>query len=169
MKHMKGAWQYVLVEPCAWLFYCFFQPPRFKRECESKGFLSRMVSMLRLALPMFLCSYPLALGVQIIGGLERNPPVPIVINPVFRPDSLSGPSVMNFLLVMTLVSVISIAFGVLWGIAGGIAGGIAWGIALSIARAIGSVGIGTGPLGVSALVGNLARIAVAGIEITIIS
>ena len=73
MKHMKGAWQYVLVEPCAWLFYCFFQPPRFKRECESKGFLSRMVSMLRLALPMFLCSYPLALGVQIIGGLERNP------------------------------------------------------------------------------------------------
>src|SRR5205823_9736500 len=134
--------------PCIWLFYCFFQPSRFKRECESKDFLKRMISMLRLALPMFLCSYPLALGGQIIGGLERNLPVPIVINPVYRPDSLSGPSVMNFLLVMTLVSVISIAFGVLWGIAGGIAGGIAWGLVLSIAGAIGNVDIGAGRLDV---------------------
>ena len=139
MKHLQRAWQYLLAEPFTWLFYCFFQPGRFKRECEGKGFLNRMVSMLRLALPMFLCSYPLALGAQIIGGFDRNLPVFIVVNPVFRPESVTGPSLVYFLLATALVSVVSIAFGVLWGIAGGIAGGIAWGLVLSIAGAIGSM------------------------------
>ncbi len=161
MKPLKRTWQYVLVEPCTWLFYCFFQPARFRRECESRGFLSRMVSMFRLALPMFLSSYPLALVVQIIGRVERNLPVPIVVNPVFRPDIVTGPGVIHFLLTMALVSVISIAFAVLWGIAGGIAGGIAWGIVLSIAGAIGSVGI-------SGFVGALEIKIVQGIEFSII-
>src|SRR5207248_8298851 len=128
MKHMRRVWRYVLAEPFMWLFYCFFQPGRFKRECESKDFLKRMISMLRLALPMFLYTYPLALGVQLLGGLERNLPVPIVENPMFRPDSVTGPGLMHILLAIALASVVSIAFGVLWGIAGGLAGGIAWGM-----------------------------------------
>src|SRR5260370_19012063 len=102
--HLRRAWQYALSEPCTWLFYCFFQPTRFKRECESKDFLQRTISMLRLALPMFLCSYPLALGVQIIGGVERNLAVPIVVNPVFRPDSVTGLGLVYFLLAIALVS-----------------------------------------------------------------
>src|SRR5437763_3019963 len=108
MNYMKRAWRYILMEPCSWLFYCFFQPARFKRECESKEFLKRMISMLRLALPMFLCSYPLAIILQILGGLERNLPVPIVVNPVFRPESVTGPGLVYFLLAIALVSVVSI-------------------------------------------------------------
>jgi uncharacterized protein len=168
MKYMKLTWHYVFTEPCKWLFYCFFQPTKFKRECESKDFLKRTISMHRLALPMFLCSYPLALGLQIIGGLERNLPIPIVVNPMFRPDNVTGPGLVYFLLAMALASVVSIAFGVLWGIAGGLAGGIAWGLVLSIAGAIGSVGIGAGSLGLSSFVGVLASKTAGGIGLSII-
>src|SRR2546428_7689092 len=165
MKHLKRTWQYVLAEAFTWLFYCFFQPGRFKSECESKEFLKRLISMLRLALPMFLCSYLLALVLQILGGLER----PIVVNPLLRPESLTGPGLAYFLLAIALVSVVSIAFGVLWGIAGGIAGGIAWCLILSIAGVIGNVGIGTGPLGVNGFVGTLAKSIGASIEIILIT
>jgi hypothetical protein len=169
MKHLKRAWQYIFGEPCTWLFYCFFQPTRFKRECESKDFLKRMTSMLRLAFPMFLFSYPLALCVQIIGGVERNLPVPIVVNPVFRPGSVTGPGLVYFLLAIALISIVSITFGILWGIAGGIAGGIAWGLVLSIAGGIGSVSNGTGPLSVSSFVTSLVNSVFVGIEITFIT
>src|SRR6266487_3777597 len=167
MKYMKRAWQCVLGEPCTWLFYCFFQPTRFKKECESKDFMKRTESMLRLVLPMFLCSYPLALCMQIIGGVERNLPIPIVVNPVFRPVSVTGPGVMQFLLTIALVSVVSITFGVLWGIAGGLAGGIAWGLVLSIAGAIGSVGMWDTSLGVSSFVKALENKTVLSTEISI--
>ncbi len=152
MKYMKRVWQYVIVEPCTWLFYSFFQPTRFKRECESEDSLKRMISMLKLAFPMFLCSYPLALGIQIIGGFERN--LPVVVNPVFWPESLTG--LVYFLLAVALVSVVGITFGVLWGIAGGVAGGIAWGLVLSITGVIGSGVVGDGSLNVSSFMAALA-------------
>ncbi len=129
--------------------------------------MKRTESMLRLVLPMFLCSYPLALCMQIIGGVERNLPIPIVVNPVFRPVSVTGPGVMQFLLTIALVSVVSITFGVLWGIAGGLAGGIAWGLVLSIAGAIGSVGMWDTSLGVSSFVKALENKTVLSTEISI--
>jgi hypothetical protein len=65
-RSSKHTWHYVLIEPFVWLFYCFFQPTRFKNEFEVQSFWHRIVPMLRLALPMFLLSYPLAFVVQII-------------------------------------------------------------------------------------------------------
>src|SRR5216684_9054850 len=66
MKTGRLVWHYVLAEPFSWLFYCFFQPTRFKREFEAQSLWKRIGPMLRLALPIFLVSYPLALVVQAI-------------------------------------------------------------------------------------------------------
>src|SRR5436309_4532151 len=77
MAHMKLSWhtlhsitqriwQYLLVEPSHWLFVCFFQPARFRREFEHQAFLKRILFMFRLALPLFLLSYPFALTVQVL-------------------------------------------------------------------------------------------------------
>src|SRR5712692_6909567 len=66
IKTGQQAWHYVLAEPFTWLFYCFFQPARFKREFEVQSLWRRIGLMLRLALPIFLVSYPLALVVQVI-------------------------------------------------------------------------------------------------------
>src|SRR5947209_4083922 len=62
----KQLWHRILGEPFVWLFYCFFQPARFRRQFEGKSLGLRIVLMLRLALPLFLVSYPLAFLVQLI-------------------------------------------------------------------------------------------------------
>src|SRR6266480_3314690 len=62
----KLIWHYVLVEPFFWLFYCFFQPLRFRSEFEVPSFWKRIVPMFRLALPIFLLAYPFAFIVQLI-------------------------------------------------------------------------------------------------------
>src|SRR6266704_2553823 len=66
MKYMKRTWHYMFAEPFTWLFYCFFQPERFKRDYEETGFSRRMLLMFRFIIPMFLCSYSLALVVHVI-------------------------------------------------------------------------------------------------------
>lgn len=55
-----------MAEPFTWLFLCFFQPARFEREYGAERLSRRGVSMLKAVLPLFLCTYPLALGVHIL-------------------------------------------------------------------------------------------------------
>src|SRR5260370_19482049 len=59
MKRLKQIWQYAFMEPFTWIFYCFFQPVRFRREFEVPGYfkLKRLLPMLRVTLPLFFCSY----------------------------------------------------------------------------------------------------------------
>lgn len=146
MQYIKCTWRTMFAEPFMWLFYCFFQPARFKRECEITGFAKRMRAMLRLALPVFLCSYPLALLVHLLG--ESLPGV--ILNPISISAVnghhlvVTGPSLLHFLLAVALATFLSVVWSILWGMVGGVAGGIAWGVALSIAGGIGSGDISVG-------------------------
>ncbi|HYU72718.1 MAG TPA: hypothetical protein VEL31_08550 [Ktedonobacteraceae bacterium] len=109
MNALKQTWHYLLVEPFSWMFYCFFQPGRFAREFDKEHLLQRIVPMLRLALPMFLLSYPFGFAGQLL----------------LIPLHLSRSSDISKILLST-------AGGIAVGIAGGIAGGIAVGIAFGI-------------------------------------
>ncbi len=123
-KTGRQAWHYVLAEPFIWLFYCFFQPGRFKREFEVQSLWRRIGLMIRLALPIFLVSYPLALVVQ---ALASRPPA----------------NIFSFLITTAWATVL----GVGWGIVGGVLGDIRLGIILGAALSIGGIA-GNSALGI---------------------
>src|SRR6266516_8224819 len=122
----KHTWHYVLVEPFIWLFYCFFQPIRFKNEFEVQGLWDRVVLMLRLALPLFLLSYPLACVVQIILS-ESFLSIRRELN------------ILSFLLTVAWITIISVGWGTIGGIIGGIVGDIRLGIILGTALSVGGI------------------------------
>lgn len=66
MNLVKRIYYYLLVEPFKWLFYYFFQPATFKRDIEEQHVWQRLLQMLRLQLPMFICYYPFSLVLRII-------------------------------------------------------------------------------------------------------
>jgi hypothetical protein len=66
MWQMKRWWHFLLQEPFIWLFYYLFQPAKFKRDFEAEDLLNRFIVMLRLALPMFLCSFMITLVTRIV-------------------------------------------------------------------------------------------------------
>lgn len=138
---MKLAWKYIIAEPFSWLFYCFFQPTKFKQDFEIKGFWNRIMPMLRLALPLFLISYFLALPTLAIpcGSIFHST---IGCYPNVSPQILNGNwylalvTAKNTLLSTALTCVLGIAVGILWGITGGVALGIVWSITLAYAVSI---------------------------------
>src|SRR6266700_1003952 len=126
MRYLQRAWHYVFIEPCTWLFYSFFQPSRFKREYESRCLLHRTIAMLRLGLPMFLLSYPLALLVYIIGEIAVSGPASFARLSSLSLDIATLSTLEHFLLAVALATLVGTLWSILWGIASGIAGGIAW-------------------------------------------
>src|SRR6266566_9520351 len=66
MQQVKRLWQFLLKEPFIWLFYYLFQPTKFKGDFEAEDLFNRFVTLLRLALPMFLCSFLIALTMRVI-------------------------------------------------------------------------------------------------------
>src|SRR6266487_91116 len=58
-------YRWLLGEPFTWIMYSFIQPLRFRGEIEIQGWHKRFVRMCRLALPLFLCSYPITLAVRL--------------------------------------------------------------------------------------------------------
>ncbi len=125
----KQTWHYLVVEPFTWLFYCFFQPVRFKNEFGEYSFWKRIVPMLRLALPIFLLSYPLAFAFQAI--LSSSFPT--------KGASRQHLDIVGFLLTTAWITLISVGWGTVWGLIGGIAGDISLGIVLGTAFSIGGV------------------------------
>jgi uncharacterized protein len=131
MKFIKRMWHALLVEPFTWIFICFFQPARFKREFDGKSSATRLHFMLRLALPMFVCSYVLALLVQSLLLLT-----PSKIGPL-GDGTGALPALLLATASATLLSVLSWVVGsVAVDLSGGIVGGIAWSAALGIAWGI---------------------------------
>src|SRR2546421_1861923 len=58
---MKQLLRYLILEPFTWIFYCYFQPSFFKREIEPIGVTKRVVPILRMLLPMFVCVFPVSI------------------------------------------------------------------------------------------------------------
>jgi hypothetical protein len=152
-KNSNKIWNYMLVEPFFWLLYCFFQPIRFKNEFKVQYFWQRIVPMLRLILPIFLLSYPLAFAIQAIFLNSFS----------FRGLSMQ-PDVILFFRTTAWVTVISVGLGTAAGIIGGIVGDISLGIILGTALSISGVA-GNSNLGI--IVGITVAIAIGSIAGTV--
>lgn len=120
---MQQVWHYLL-EPCTWLFYCFFQPIRFKREFE-KDSLNRkhLVSMIRLTLPIFVISCILVFIIRAILS-------------TYSPTASSLPSTSTTVIGLTLGVASGFALGVIGGLRLGIVGGLTLGITAGLMKGI---------------------------------
>ena len=99
-----------------------------------EGFFERVIPMVRLFLPMFLFSYPIALTVRII--LYQFLPELIPCCSPLREAIKLGSDLQDFLFATALATILGFAFAILCGAVGGIALGLAFGFAFSIALGV---------------------------------
>jgi uncharacterized protein len=74
MKYLERGWHSLVAEPFIWIAYCFFQPTRFQREIEIPGYfrLKRIIPILRVSLPLFLCSFLFFCGATYIAIMVHS-------------------------------------------------------------------------------------------------
>lgn len=160
MKCFRFTLHRSLLEPLHWIFSCFFQPLRFRREVEVADRRLRLRRMCQLILPLFLSIFPLALLTHLIVTLL----VPAIYGR--HPQSNIIGLIYLLLLVATLIALgvsvlVGTLFGLVYGIVGGIAGTfgtvviffdiltslaaipISMGLATIMAGIIGGIGIGS--------------------------
>jgi uncharacterized protein len=127
--------RYLVAEPYTWLFFCFFQPARFRTEYEQQGYLKRTILILRLILPLFLLSYPFAVAVQVL------------LSGCFLSCNFTESSSirMNLLLFTGQATVLGIGSGMV----AGVLGDIGLGIVLSIALGITGITVGNVDMGLA--------------------
>jgi uncharacterized protein len=63
---IRRLWQMLWIEPWLWIFRSIFQPARVRRELADIALQQRMKLMLRLAIPLFLCTYSMTLLIEAI-------------------------------------------------------------------------------------------------------
>jgi hypothetical protein len=167
----QPTWRYLVAEPYTWLFFCFFQPARFRTAYEQQGFWKRTVLILRLILPLFLLAYPLAVAVQVLlsgcllscNGIETSSismPMLLLIGQATALGIGSG-LVVGVLGDMELGMVLSMALGITGITVGNVDVGLAKGVAVAVVLGlVGGTGKGRrwGIMGgtVGSLVGGLA-------------
>src|SRR5947209_2350110 len=123
MKQIQRVWHYLL-EPCTWLFYCFFQPIRFNREFDYDSLnQKRFISMIRLTLPTFVISCILVFITRVILSSYSS-------------TSSSLPTISATVIGLTLGVAGGFVLGILGGLRLGIVGGFALGIAGGLAYGI---------------------------------
>ncbi len=126
---MKQGVHFWVIDPFCWLFYCFFQPTRFKREYEREGIIKRIIPMLRLILPLFLLSYLLALILELFFFLVTHRTTVLQVDVALL-------SLGTFLAVSAKFVLLGVIIGCIVGIGGGIALGSALAIALGVAEGV---------------------------------
>jgi uncharacterized protein len=146
MINLHRAWHYWLAEPFTWICYTFFQPQRFARETEREfeilysRFSQRVVSILRLIIPLFLVCYSLALASQV-----ALIPFHLLSPDPFRlllaiPGGIACGIIIGFAVGLALGFAVGfiadLAFGIAVGLAFGFAAGIAAGLTDSFAAEI---------------------------------
>ncbi len=131
---LKRAWHYVITEPFLWLFYCFFQPARFRREFERNSSLNRIFPLFKLALPMFIISFPLALIIWLI--LYKVFPVFDLTSVSTREIFGSTSEIVLFLVATVWATLLGIVLGIVWGVGSGIRSGIVISISGGVASGI---------------------------------
>src|SRR5436309_15172215 len=57
-------WENIFLTPLYWLFLCFFQPARFSEQFEYRTITKRFAVLARLAIPLFLLVFLIALPIQ---------------------------------------------------------------------------------------------------------
>nr|MBA2677095.1 hypothetical protein [Ktedonobacteraceae bacterium] len=65
MQQIRSCWHFLLAEPFRLIFSYLFQPTAFKSKFET-DLIHRLLLILRICLPVFLCMYPIVLLVRLI-------------------------------------------------------------------------------------------------------
>ncbi len=130
MGERKRPGQYFIIEPFYWLFRCFFQPARFQKDFAQIPLSKRIKLMLRLFLPMFLCTYPLALLVR-MGLFSLSPHL---YHHYFTPALTFD--IFFFLFDATWATILSCWAGSLFGSLFGVEYGIVFGLTDGIVNGI---------------------------------
>jgi hypothetical protein len=130
MGELKQPGQYFIIEPFYWLFRCFFQPARFQKDFVQIPLSRRMKMMLRLILPMFLCTYPPALLIR-VGLFSLSPH----LYQHYFTSTLDF-EIFFFLFDATWSTILSCAGGSLFGSLFGVEYGIVFGLTDSIVNGI---------------------------------
>lgn len=128
MRHVKPLLYYIFGEPLLWLFYWCFQPGRFAREFEKSRAFRRIGPSLRLAVPIFLLSAPLALGTRVaVRALLAIP----------------SPHLLQFIFSIILAVLGGIVLGVVAGIGLELASGVSIALAssLSLSLVVGGIAL----------------------------
>lgn len=120
MEQIIKIYRFLLVEPPIWLFYCFFQPNRFKRDF-SVDYKKRIIPMLQLALLIFLISFSLVLTLRctLLHYFYAH----------IYPESFSN---MQSIQPLILNVAQGIAWSIAWGILVGIVCGLEWGVVVGL-------------------------------------
>ena len=133
MKRIKDIWQWLWIEPLTWIFYCFFQPVKFRREIERQGFLPRLRCMCQLAPLLFILIYPPTLSARVL--LSYFCPLAYASywqeRPPLLDDRLFGfafDSLWALALCIAVAVVGGAIIGILYGIVGSMVGGFWVGI-----------------------------------------
>ena len=166
---MRKAWNYLLAEPFAWIFYAFFQPRRLEREFGGQNPWQRFLLMLRMIVPMvlFICLFGVVGQILLILFLLFSYPVATIlqITAFGLVFSLIGAIAVGITVGIARGIALGIAFGIVYGIAGDIAG------AISISLTVGLVGaIAVGIVGLAVGVGvgvGIARGIAAGLTVSL--
>ena len=119
MKRSGFIVHHLLREPLNWIFSCFFQPLRFRRDVEVENRRLRLRRMGQLAFPLFAGIFPLALLTHILATFL----VPTVYHgyPLFTESELIGLP-LAALLALCVAALVGMLFGLVYGIISGIAG-----------------------------------------------
>lgn len=131
MERLKLAYHRWFFEPLICLLRCFFQPAGFSKDFEGLQLSARMRLMLKLWLPMFVCSYLLVLCGRITIYLFAPEQYaayfigagPAINWPLFLFDG-AWAAALSCLLGGLFGGLFSVAFGIAFGMMGGVADGI---------------------------------------------
>src|SRR5579875_182382 len=118
MKQLRAIVLTLWWRPLTWIFYCFFQPMRFKRVVEINHMPTRFMRMCRLVIPLFFCAFPFAFITHSLF---------ILLFPHIFGDATTSIERQAFdeTWVMLLMLMIAVLVGTLFGMVYGIAGGMA--------------------------------------------
>jgi len=118
MKRFKFVTLHLFLEPWSWIFSCFFQPLRFRREVEVEDRRLRLQRMFRLTFPLFLGIFPFAILTHLL--------VTFLAPTIYHEYPQLNITDLGYLLVAALLALgVSVLVGTLFGLVYGIVGSIA--------------------------------------------
>ncbi len=118
MKRFEFVVLHLFLEPSRWIFFCFFQPLRFRREVEVEDRRVRLQRMSRLSLPLFLGIFPFAILTHLL--------VSFLAPTMYHEYLQFSMTDLGYLLVAALLALgVSVLVGTLFGLVYGIVGSIA--------------------------------------------
>jgi len=129
MKRWKQIQRYWFIEPAIWLLRSFFQPAGFMVDVETRSLPERMQKIVRLLVPIFVFSFPLAIVLRVL--LFALDPA------LYDRYGIVGPALLN-------PATIDFVWDCIWGVAVSCIGGsffgglfgVSYGISIGMAAAL---------------------------------